>query len=81
MAGQVNATKNTVRGSANLTETKIDPWSGVVTYVYEFATSQANGVIGSVCLTHPMGAYYSEMIDAPDRLQRGPARLWRGAGR
>ena len=66
MAGQVNATKNTVRGSANLTETKIDPWSGVVTYVYEFATSQANGVIGSVCLTHPMGAYYSEMIDAPD---------------
>mgnify|MGYP000556168140 CR=1 FL=1 len=24
MAGQVNATKNTVRGSANLTETKID---------------------------------------------------------
>ena len=66
MAGQVNATKNTVRGSANLTETKIDPWSGVVTYVYEFATSQANGVIGSVCLTHPMGAYYSEMNDAPD---------------
>ncbi len=37
-----------------------------MTYVYEFATSQANGVIGSVCLTHPMGAYYSEMIDAPD---------------
>ena len=75
MAGQVNATKNTVRGSANLTETKIDPWSGVVTYVYEFATSQANGVIGSVCLTHPMGAYYSEMIDAPDAAACNADRL------
>ena len=75
MAGQVNATKNTVRGSANLTETKIDPWSGVVTYVYEFATSQANGVIGSVCLTHPMGAYYSEMIDAPDATACNADRL------
>ena len=75
MAGQVNATKNTVRGSANLTETKIDPWSGVVTYVYEFATSQANGVIGSVCLTHPMGAYYSEMIDAPDAASCNADRL------
>ena len=74
MAGQVNATKNTVRGSANLTETKIDPWSGVVTYVYEFATSQANGVISSVCLTHPMGAYYSEMIDAPDAAACGASR-------
>ena len=74
-AGQVNATKNTVRGSANLTETKIDPWSGVVTYVYEFATSQANGVIGSVCLTHPMGAYYSEMIDAPDAAACNADRL------
>ena len=75
MAGQVNATKNTVRGSANLTETKIDPWSGVVTYVYEFATSQANGVISSVCLTHPMGAYYSEMIDAPDAAACNADRL------
>ena len=75
MAGQVNATKNTVRGSANLTETKIDPWNGVVTYVYEFATSQANGVIGSVCLTHPMGAYYSEMVDAPDAAACNADRL------
>ena len=66
MSGLVNSTKNTVRGSANLTETNIDPAGGVVTYVYEFATNQGNGVIKSVCLTHPLGAYYSEMVDAPD---------------
>lgn len=65
-AGVVNATQNTVRGSANLTETSIDPAGGVVTYVYEFATNQGNGVIKSVCLTHPLGALYSEMVDAPD---------------
>ena len=37
-----------------------------MTYVYEFATNQGNGVIQSVCLTQPQGAYYSEMIDAPN---------------
>ena len=62
----VNTTKNTTRGSANLTETNIDPAGGVVSYVYEFATNQANGIIRSVCLTHPMGALYSEMAEAPD---------------
>ena len=62
----VNTTKNTTRGSANLTETNIDPAGGVVSYVYEFATNQANGIIRSVCLTHPMGALYSEMTEAPD---------------
>lgn len=66
LVNQVNATKNTVRGSANLTETKIDPANGTAAYVYEFATNQANGVIQSVCLTHPLGALYSEMVDAPD---------------
>lgn len=66
VVNKVNATKNTTRGSANLTETKIDPANGVVTYVYEFATNQANGVIRSVCLTHPLGALYSEMVDAPN---------------
>ena len=75
MAGQVNATKNTVRGSANLTETNIDPAGGVVTYVYEFATNQGNGVIKSVCLTHPLGAYYSEMVDAPDAAACNADRL------
>ena len=49
-----------------LTETNIDPAGGVVSYVYEFATNQANGIIRSVCLTHPMGALYSEMTEAPD---------------
>ena len=38
----------------------------MVSYVYEFATNQANGIIRSVCLTHPMGALYSEMTEAPD---------------
>ena len=63
---QVNSTTNTVRGSANLTETVIDPANGIDTYVYEFATNQANGVIQSVCLTHPLGALFSEMVNAPD---------------
>lgn len=66
MVNLVNTTTNTTRGSANLTETNIDPAQGIATYVYEFATNQGNGVIRSVCLTHPQGAYYSEMTDAPD---------------
>ena len=64
-SGEVNATQNTTRGSANLTESSIDPAAGVVTYVYEFATNQGNGVVRSVALTHPLGAYFSEMVDAP----------------
>ncbi|WP_455501612.1 hypothetical protein [Gemmiger sp.] len=66
MVNLVNTTTNTTRGSANLTETNIDPMNGVATFVYEFATNQGNGVIQSVCLTHPQGAYYSEMVDAPN---------------
>lgn len=64
--GVVNTTTNTTRGSANLTETLIDPAGGVVRYVYEFGTGQGNGVVQSVCLTQPQGAYYSELIDAPN---------------
>ena len=66
MVNVVNTTTNTTRGSANLTETRLDPANGVVTYVYEFATNQGNGVIRSVCLSHPMAAKYSEMVDAPN---------------
>ena len=72
MSGLVNSTKNTVRGSANLTETNIDPAGGVVTYVYEFATNQGNGVIKSVCLT-PVSYTHLDVYKRQDPACRGRA--------
>ncbi len=48
------------RGGYNKTESKIDLEDGVVTFVYDFATSQANGTIASVCLTHRLGGFFNE---------------------
>ena len=75
IAGLVNATTNTTRGSANLTETKLDPAGGTMTYVYEFATNQGNGVIQSVCLTRDDRCAQCFPCDGR------PAELRRGAGR
>ena len=60
VSGQVNTGENTTRGSCNKTETNIDLDEGVATFVYDFSTSQGNGIISSVCLTSLMGGFYSE---------------------
>lgn len=52
-SNDVNATANIMRGSMNLTETvKLDDG---YKFVWDFATSQANGTISCVALTHKMG--------------------------
>ena len=51
----LNNGKGLQRGSFNTTESKTDLENGVVTFVYDFATSQANGTIASVCLTSRYG--------------------------
>lgn len=49
-SNDVNATANVMRGSMNLTETtKLD---NGYKFVWDFATSQANGTISAVALTH-----------------------------
>ena len=60
----LNNGKGLQRGSFNTTESKTDLENGVVTFVYDFATSQANGVIASVCLTHRYGGYFDESATA-----------------
>lgn len=56
----VNTGTNTVRGSFNKTESSINMDDGVATFVYDFATSQGNGTISSVCLTNARGGFFSE---------------------
>lgn len=54
-----NNTKNTVRGGCNQTESEINLKDRYVKYVYDFATSQGNGTISSICLTHESGSFTS----------------------
>lgn len=57
--GVQNNTRNTYRGGFNQTESEINLQDRYVKYVYDFATSQANGTISSVCLTHKNGGFTS----------------------
>ena len=50
--GVQNNTKNTFRGGFNQTESEVNLKDRYVKYVYDFATSQANVTIASVCLTY-----------------------------
>lgn len=57
--GEQNNTKNTIRGGFNQTESEVNLKDRYVKYVYDFSTSQANGTIASICLTHKNGGYTS----------------------
>lgn len=57
--GVQNNTINTCRGGYNQTESELNLKDRYVKYVYDFATSQANGTIASVCLTHKHGGFTS----------------------
>ena len=57
--GEQNNTANTLRGGFNHNESEINLKDRYVKYVYDFATSQANGTISSVCLTHKKGGLTS----------------------
>lgn len=52
-SNDVNDTDNSKRGSANLTESK--PIDGGYKFVWDFSTSQGNGRISSLALTHYRG--------------------------
>ena len=57
--GVQNNTMNTFRGGFNQTESEVNLKDRYVKYVYDFATSQANGTISCVCLTHKHGGFTS----------------------
>ena len=50
-----NSGDNRVRGSYNAVESELDPAGGLMKFVYDFSTQQANGTIASVCLSHRAG--------------------------
>ena len=50
-----NSTGNRKRGNYNQTESEFNEEQRYIKFVYDFATSQANGTIASVCLTSYMG--------------------------
>jgi hypothetical protein len=57
--GFQNNTKGTLRGGYNQTESEYNITNRYMKYVYDFATSQANGTIACVCLTHKNGGFTS----------------------
>ena len=66
-SNDVNSTANVMRGSLNLTEsTKLDKG---YKFVWDFATSQANGTISAVALTHKWGGI-GYMGDAYDNTNK-----------
>lgn len=66
-SNDVNPTANVLRGSLNLTEsTKLD---NGYQFVWDFTTSQGNGTIAAVALTHMQGGV-GYMGDAYDNVQK-----------
>lgn len=58
--GAANIGSNAIRGSYNSIESVLD-WGGhELKFVYDFATSQGNGRIASVCLTPWFGGYMNQ---------------------
>jgi hypothetical protein len=54
-----NSSTGTLRGGYNVTESELNLNSRYMKYVYDFTTSQANGTIACVCLTHINGGLTS----------------------
>ena len=67
----VNTTTLPCLGSYNAAESDLALDKGYATFVYDFATNQANGIIASVCLTSVCGSYLCELSENlhPSRLQ------------
>ena len=57
--GVQNNTTGTLRGGFNQTESELNMADHYMKYVYDFTTSQANGTISCVCLTHKNAGYSS----------------------
>lgn len=63
-----NDTTGKKRGAFNTTESEVNITDRYVKYVYDFATSQANGLISTICLSHKMGGFTTLGADDAVRL-------------
>ena len=63
--GKQNTSDQTLRGSYNATESEIDLENKRVKYVYDFTTSEGNGTIACVALTHALGGYSNRGLETP----------------
>lgn len=75
-SNDVNSTANVMRGSLNLTEsTKLDKG---YKFVWDFATSQANGTISAVALTHKFGGigYMGDLYDNTNKRWHMKDQSW-----
>ena len=70
--GAANIGSNAIRGSYNSIESVFDWESKEIKFVYDFATSQGNGRIASICLTPWLGGY---MNQGRSRTQTGISSL------
>lgn len=73
--GIVNDTLGKARGSFNLTESELNLDNRYAKFVYDFATSQGNGVISSVCLTDSIGGLCSYGSEDAVRNSNAPLGL------
>lgn len=75
-SNDVNATNNPKRGSANLTEST--PIENGYKFVWDFSTSQANGKISSLALTHYRGGkhFYGDTHGKDAYLLLNQTYLW-----
>lgn len=75
-SNDVNATANVMRGSLNLTET--EKLENGYKFVWDFATSQANGTISAVALTHRLGGigYMGDPYDNTNKLWHMKDQGW-----
>lgn len=62
---QQNTSGQVLRGSYNVTESEIDIEARRVKYVYDFSTSEGNGTIACVALTHSLGGYTNRGLETP----------------
>lgn len=58
--GAANIGANNIRGSFNSIESEFDWANHSIKFVYDFATSQGNGRIASICLTPWLGGYMNQ---------------------
>lgn len=70
-----NNTTGTKRGGYNQTESELNLNNRYMKFVYDFATSQANGTIACVCLTHLNGGFTSYGSDDAVRDSNYPLAL------
>ena len=74
--GAYNITNNSAKtelGTYNVNESEYNTYSKYMKFVYDFTTSQANGTINCVCLTHLDAAQYSAYGADSSRSYNGKA--------